>query len=152
MFWLTAFMTINFLALIAIGFYLELKPLPSGHAAPRWFKAGVGSNLLLFVAAEAALLLMGLQDAMAQTEVAAASASSAHNASIGFGIAMIGIGLPTGMATIAAGIAIGPVGAASLAVIAEKPEAFGRTLIYLGLAEGIAIYGLVVTILMLGKI
>ena len=56
------------------------------------------------------------------------------------------------MATIAAGIAVGPVGAASLAVIAEKPEAFGRTLIYLGLAEGIAIYGLVVTILMLGKI
>jgi V/A-type H+/Na+-transporting ATPase subunit K len=37
-------------------------------------------------------------------------------------------------------------------VITEKPEIFGRTLIYLGLAEGIAIYGLVVTILMLGKI
>ena len=29
---------------------------------------------------------------------------------------------------------------------------FGRTLIYLGLSEGIAIYGLVVTILLLGKI
>ena len=36
--------------------------------------------------------------------------------------------------------------------ISEKPEMFGRTLIYLGLAEGIAIYGLVVTILLLGKI
>jgi V/A-type H+-transporting ATPase subunit K len=47
---------------------------------------------------------------------------------------------------------VGPVGAASLAVIAEKPEMFGRTLIYLGLAEGIAIYGLVVTILLLGRI
>ncbi len=32
------------------------------------------------------------------------------------------------------------------------PEMFGRTLIYLGLAEGIAIYGLVVTILLLGRI
>ena len=42
--------------------------------------------------------------------------------------------------------------AASLAALAEKPEMFGRTLIYLGLAEGIAIYGLVVTILLLGKI
>ena len=40
----------------------------------------------------------------------------------------------------------------SLAVIAEKPEIFGRTLVYLGLAEGIAIYGLVVTILLLGRI
>ena len=37
-------------------------------------------------------------------------------------------------------------------MIAEKPEMFGRTLIYMGLAEGIAIYGLVVTILLLGRI
>ena len=71
---------------------------------------------------------------------------------IGFGLALIGIGLPTAFATIGAGIAVSSVGAASLAVITEKPELFGRTLIYLGLAEGIAIYGLVVTILLLGKI
>ena len=56
------------------------------------------------------------------------------------------------MAAIGAGIALGPVGSASLAVIAEKPEMFGRTLIYMGLAEGIAIYGLVMSILLLGKL
>jgi V/A-type H+-transporting ATPase subunit K len=39
-----------------------------------------------------------------------------------------------------------------LAVLAEKPEIFGRTLIYLGLAEGIAIYGLVMSILLLGRV
>jgi V/A-type H+/Na+-transporting ATPase subunit K len=44
------------------------------------------------------------------------------------------------------------VGAAALAVIGEKPEVFGRTLIYLGLAEGVAIYGLVMSILLLGKL
>jgi V/A-type H+-transporting ATPase subunit K len=37
-------------------------------------------------------------------------------------------------------------------VLAEKPEIFGRTLIYLGLAEGIAIYGLVMSILLLDRI
>ena len=57
-----------------------------------------------------------------------------------------------GLAAIGAGIALGPVGSAALAVIAEKPEMFGRTLIYMGLAEGIAIYGLVMSILLLGKI
>ena len=72
--------------------------------------------------------------------------------SAGLGLALIGIGIPTGLAAIGAGIAVGPVGASSLAIISEKPEMFGRTLIYLGLAEGIAIYGLVVTILLLGKI
>ena len=68
------------------------------------------------------------------------------------GLALIGIGLPTALAAIGAGIALGPVGSASLAVIAEKPEMFGRTLIYMGLAEGIAIYGLVMSILLLGRL
>ena len=67
MFWLAAFMTFNIIALIALGVYFELKPLPRERPAPRWFKAGIGSNLLLFVVAEAILLLMGLHDAMAQT-------------------------------------------------------------------------------------
>jgi V/A-type H+-transporting ATPase subunit K len=68
------------------------------------------------------------------------------------GLALIGAGIPTALSTVGAGIAVGPIGAASLAAVAEKPEIFGRTLIYLGLAEGIAIYGLVVSILLLGKI
>jgi V/A-type H+-transporting ATPase subunit K len=68
------------------------------------------------------------------------------------GLGIIGVGIPTAFSTIAAGIAVGPIGAASLAVLAEKPEIFGRTLIYLGLAEGIAIYGLVVSILLLDKL
>jgi V/A-type H+-transporting ATPase subunit K len=72
--------------------------------------------------------------------------------SLGYGLALIGIGLPTGLAAIGAAFAIGPVGAAALAVIGEKPEVFGRTLIYLGLAEGVAIYGLVMSILLLGKL
>ena len=72
--------------------------------------------------------------------------------SIGFGLALIGVAIPTAGASLAAAIALGPVGSAALAVLAEKSEIFGRTLVYLGLAEGIAIYGLVVSILMLGKI
>ena len=68
------------------------------------------------------------------------------------GLALLGIGLPTGLAAIGAALALGPIGSASLAVIAEKPEMFGRTLVYMGLAEGIAIYGLVMSILMLGRL
>ncbi|CAK0749031.1 hypothetical protein CCP4SC76_2000001 [Gammaproteobacteria bacterium] len=60
--------------------------------------------------------------------------------------------MPTGLSTIAAGLAVGPIGSASLATLAEKPEVFGRTLVYLGLAEGIAIYGLVMSILLLDRI
>jgi V/A-type H+-transporting ATPase subunit K len=149
MYWLVAFMTLNVFALVAVGLYLQVRPAGARAVPSPWVKKGVGGNLLLFVAAEAALLVLGVRDALAQAVPAAAAA---HDVSVGFGLAMIGVALPTGLAAIAAALAVGPIGSASLAVIAEKPESFGRTLIYLGLAEGIAIYGLVVSILMLEKI
>lgn len=148
MYWFVGILSISLVALIATGIYLEIHPVSAGrHTVQRW-KKGVGLNLVAFVGAQIGLLVLGVQDVMAET----ATTGGAIEVTTGLGLALIGIGLPTALATIGAGIAVGPVGAASLAVISEKPEMFGRTLIYLGLAEGIAIYGLVVTILLLGKI
>ena len=42
-------------------------------------------------------------------------------------------------------------GSAALAAIAEKPEMLGRSLVIVGLAEGIAIYGLIVAVILIGK-
>ena len=133
-------------AMIVAGVWLELKPrrLPS----PRWLKGGIMANFAVFALALAATLLLGVQEVMAAEPLAGV----AIEISLGRGLALIGVGLPTAVAAIGAGIALGPVGSASLAVIAEKPEMFGRTLIYMGLAEGIAIYGLVMSILLLGRI
>jgi len=149
MYWMVMLLSFSLLALIGTGIYLEIKPLtPNRNVQKRW-KSVVGVNLLVFVGAQIGLLALGMQDAMAEV---AADTGGTREISVGLGLSLIGIGIPTALATIGAGIAVGPVGAASLAVISEKPELFGRTLTYLGLAEGIAIYGLVVTILMLGKI
>ncbi len=145
--WLIALMGFSVVATIGAGVWLELKPrqLPS----PNWLKGGVLANFLVFGLALAAMLMLGVQEVMASEPVAA---GAALEISLGKGLALIGIGLPTALAAIGAGLALGPVGSASLAVIAEKPEMFGRTLIYMGLAEGVAIYGLVMSILLLGKI
>ena len=43
-------------------------------------------------------------------------------------------------------------GSAALGLVGEKPEMLGTTLIYLGLSEGIAIYGVIVSLLILGRI
>lgn len=59
------------------------------------------------------------------------------------------IALTVGVACLSAGYAVAKVGSAALGVIAERPESFGRALIFVGLAEGIAIYGLIFGILML---
>ena len=57
-----------------------------------------------------------------------------------------------GMGTLAAGYAVAIVGSAAVGVLAEKPELLGRSLIFVGLAEGIAIYGLIVAILILNQV
>lgn len=148
MYWLLALMTVSLLGIIAMGFYFEVRPLSKEINAPSWLKSTVAINLFMFVLAQIGLLFLGIQEVMAEPT----ATEAVREMSVGMGLAMIGVGIPTALATIGAGIAVGPVGAASLAVVAEKPEMFGRTLVDLGLAEGIAIYGLVVTILMLGKL
>lgn len=142
---LIVLMTLPVAATLCAGIWLSLKPkrLPSA-----WLKGGMLANMVVFGLGLAGVMLLGVQEVMAAEPVA----STAMDISLGKGLALLGIGLPTGLAAIAAAIAVGPIGSAALAVIAEKPELFGRTLIYMGLAEGIAIYGLVMSILMLGKI
>ncbi|MDX1344694.1 MAG: ATP synthase subunit C [Sedimenticolaceae bacterium] len=150
MYLLLAMVTTGFLGMIVFGLYYELRPadrLPSRGV----LKPLVGGNLVLFAIGVVGLLFFAVNEVMAATEEAAGLAEM-KDVSLGYGLALIGIGLPTGLAAIGAAFAIGPVGAAALAVIGEKPEVFGRTLIYLGLAEGVAIYGLVMSILLLGKL
>ena len=147
---IAALLTASVLGLIGLGLYLEFRPRADLRNAVNGLRAGLLGQLVLFVGGLIAMLTLGYQDAFAQTEVAGELARG--EVSLGFGLAILGAGLPTAVATIGAGIAVGPVGAAALAVIAERPESFGRSLVYLGLAEGIAIYGLVVSILLIGKI
>jgi V/A-type H+-transporting ATPase subunit K len=63
--------------------------------------------------------------------------------------ATLAAALSTGLACIGAGIAVGGSGAAAVGATAEKPESFGRSLIFVGLSEGIAIYGLIISFLVL---
>ncbi len=145
---LTFLLSASALGILLSGIYFMVYPESTHRLTPRWMKTGVAVNLLFFVLGIAAFLIGGVNEVMA----AEAGADGNTEITLGLGLALIGIGLPTAVATIGAGIAVSSVGSASLAVIAEKPELFGRTLIYLGLAEGIAISGLVVSILLLGKI
>jgi V/A-type H+/Na+-transporting ATPase subunit K len=60
--------------------------------------------------------------------------------------------LATGLSSLGAGFAVAQVGSAAIAALTEKPELLGRVLIMVGLAEGIAIYGLIVSILILNAL
>ena len=83
----------------------------------------------------------------------AVSAADASGASESFkGLAYLAAGLSTGLAAIGAGYAVAVVGSAALGALSEDGKVFGKTLIYVGLAEGIAIYGLIISIMILSNL
>lgn len=147
MYWIIGIMSFLLLATLGAGSYLQLYPQ---RRLSRGWRKVIVANLAGFLIAEAALLVLTADSALAQAK--GGGGGEGGSMTVGMGLALLGAGLPTGLATIGAGIAIGPVGAAAMATIAERPEAFGRTLVYLGLAEGIAIYGLVISIMLLARI
>ncbi len=58
-------------------------------------------------------------------------------------------GIAVGLGSIGAGIAVAVTGAAAIGGMAQNPETFGRSLVFVGLAEGIAIYGLIIAFMLL---
>lgn len=68
------------------------------------------------------------------------------------GLAYISAALAVGLACLASGYAVARIGSAGLGTVSEKPELTGRVLVFLGLAEGIAIYGLIIAIMILNKL
>ncbi len=68
------------------------------------------------------------------------------------GAAFIGAAIAVAASAIGAGIAIAYAGSAALATVSEQPDLFGRAMVVVGLAEGVAIYGLIVAVLILGKV
>jgi V/A-type H+-transporting ATPase subunit K len=60
--------------------------------------------------------------------------------------------LAAGLSALGAAYAVAVVGAAAMGAVAEKPEVAGRALVFVGLAEGIAIYGLIIAIMILGRL
>ncbi len=103
-----------------------------------------GASAALLALITFALILTIMPNLSAAAEAGAESSAS--------GLGLLGASLATGLACLGAGIAVAVVGAAALGVVGEKPEMLGTTLIYLGLAEGIAIYGVIVSLLILGKL
>ena len=90
------------------------------------------------------LLLFGMSVPAYAASTSTASGHDPRAALLGAAIAVAG-------STIGAGFAVAYTGAAALAAISEKPEMFGRAMVIVGLAEGIAIYGVVIAILLMGK-
>jgi len=115
---------------------------------------GLGAILVFAIFA---VCCFGVFKAVAQTETetAPAPAEARSPTPTDPGVvkyAFLAAAIAVGIGSLGAGVAVGYVGSSAMGAIGEKPELAGRALIFVGLAEGIAIYGLIIAIMILGKI
>ena len=109
-------------------------------------RRALGANIACFFACMvlATVLGMGGTAAAAGEEVAAAASSGLAD-----GLKYVGAALAVGLSGIGGGIAVAASASAALGAISENDKAFGKALIFVGLAEGVALYGLIVALLLL---
>jgi V/A-type H+/Na+-transporting ATPase subunit K len=122
----------------------------------------VGAGVLTFAIALAVLVITFASvggtraEPAVPTDPAAVASQPAGLQSTGTtidsGSAFIGAAIAVAASSIGAGIAIAYAGSAALAAVSEQPDLFGRAMVVVGLAEGVAIYGLIVAVLILGKV
>ncbi len=110
--------------------------------------ARLAAIFLTIVTAAVATGLIFVSGAIAAAEPGTQTAISPETVSWGLAAAA----LATGLSALGAAYAVAQVGSAAVGALAEKPELLGRVLILVGLAEGIAIYGLIVSILILNRL
>ncbi len=135
-------------SILFLAVFIALGTIFYGIKMMRSQKSGNLRNTMLtsvglFSAMVVAFVVVGAGDIMA-AEVASSSALS-----FGDGLKYIAAALSTGLATMGTGRAVGSVGASAIGAVSEDSTILGKTLIFVGMAEGIAIYGMIISILIL---
>ena len=135
------------LAVVVITIYSGLYLLKNNEdSSKNKIKKALKINLFTFVPIMVMIVVLLLPD---NARAAATDAATATAQSSAEGLKYIGAALSTGLATIGTGYAVGTVGSAALGAISEDQSILGRTIIFVGLAEGIAIFGVIISILIL---
>lgn len=110
----------------------------------------LGLNAVLLALALGVLVLAATADPVAAQSAAVATEEAVVEAPANWA-ALLGAAIAVAGSSIGAAIAVAYTGAAALATMSERPELFGRAMVIVGLAEGIAIYGLIVAIILIGN-
>ena len=96
------------------------------------------------------VFLLAVVFIFARPAVAAPDASGVSD--LALAAAFIGAGLVTGLCSIGTGIAVSSAAAAAIGAISENENNFGKAMIFVAMAEGIAIYGLLISFMILGRV
>lgn len=126
--------------IIPFGYYLI------GEKSRKRYKRSIGANAFFFFGTLALVSIM-----MFGGDVQAAESVTADS---GFatGMGYLAAALVTGLSCIGGGIAVASAASAALGAISEDSSVLGKSLIFVGLAEGVCLYGLIISFMILGNL
>lgn len=140
------------IALLASAFW-AMKRKTEGKST----KKALRMNLAVFGVLVVLLSVLSFQVFAADTDTpaqdtAAVATEQAASSDSSKGMGLLAAGLVTGLAGIGGGIALAAAAPAAIAATAENPKSFGKSLIFVALGESIALFGVVISILILNKV
>ena len=127
--------------IIPFGYYLL------GKKRKGRYKIALAANTFFFFGAFVVASIM-----MYGGNVYAADTAAAATSSMSTGLGYLAAALVTGLSCIGGGIAVASAASAALGAISEDSSVLGKSLIFVGLAEGVALYGLIISFMILGKL
>ena len=134
-------------AALILSIAVPFGAFAAGEKTRGRYKTALGVNALLFFGT---LITASVLMFSGQAYAAGEAAESAVNAAAGMGY--IAAALSTGLSGIGGGIAVSAAASAALGAISEDSTIFGKSLIFAGLAEGVCLYGLIISFMILGKL
>ena len=134
-------------AALILSIAVPFGAFAAGEKTRGRYKTALGVNALLFFGT---LITASVLMFSGQAYAAGEAAESAVNSAAGMGY--IAAALSTGLSGIGGCIAVSAAASSALGAISEDSSIFGKSLIFAGLAEGVCLYGLIISFMILGKL
>ena len=142
---MTLLVKITMAAALILSIVIPFGIFAAGEKTKGRYKTALGINVFLFLAT---LIFTGSMIFTGNAFAAEASAAAAGSAGWGY----LAAALSTGMSCIGGGLAVSAAASAALGAISEDGSILGKSLIFVGLAEGVCLYGLIISFMILGKL
>ncbi len=138
------------LPLVGVGLLIApLYFIASNKGNAKQLKSRMVGQICVFFGAFALIVVFQINSFVVFAETATTTGIQGTMAQ---GLGFIAAALVTFGSTIGAGIAVSSAASAAIGAISENEENFGKAIIFVALAEGVAIYGLLISILIINKL
>lgn len=144
---MTTIIEITVAAALILSIILPWGAFLLGKKTKKRYKKTLAANSFFFFGT----LLVATVAMFAGTQSVQAAAETSGSG-LATGLGYLGAALVTGLSGIGSGIAVASSASAALGAISEDGSLFGKSMIFVAMAEGIALYGLIISFMILGKL